>query len=59
MSERGRPDIHPSAIVAAAVLVDTLGNRYRVAEIIDPATQQYRPLDKALYDAVISGGLKL
>ncbi|HUO93050.1 MAG TPA: long-chain-acyl-CoA synthetase [Rhizomicrobium sp.] len=27
--------------------------------ILDPATQQYRPLDKALYDAVISGGLKL
>jgi fatty-acyl-CoA synthase len=27
--------------------------------VLDPATQQYRPLDKALYDAVISGGLKL
>jgi fatty-acyl-CoA synthase len=27
--------------------------------ILDPATQQYRPLDNALYDAVISGGLKL
>jgi fatty-acyl-CoA synthase len=27
--------------------------------ILDPATQQYRPLDKTLYDAVVSGELRV